>query len=319
MPSADDVGQQLSGPDGAGGQERRVAVCPVCGGRPPWRPVYARWGFHLVRCGGCELMFQDPQPSDEVLAEAYYFDPEFTDALAGAYREWTLAQARQHGDVLARIAPQVPGRVLDVGCSSGAWLEVAAGRGWRGTGVELGPTTAEAARRRGLDVRTGTLADTFGELAADAFDLVTFWDVLEHVRSPAEELELARGLLAPAGRVAVSCPNVEGWYPRATYRLFARLTGVWEHPELPVHLWDFSPRTLGRLLERSGFRVVAARTQGTPFGALRDLKLGEAAVGTGRRAAALRAGFDVLHRAVYPLAQAADRANSMVVVAERRP
>jgi 2-polyprenyl-3-methyl-5-hydroxy-6-metoxy-1,4-benzoquinol methylase len=269
-----------------------------------------------VRCPGCRLVFQDPQPDPAVVESGYYHDPSFTAALFGPLRDWTRRLAEHKVELLEATAGRLePGRALDVGCSSGAWLEVAGERGWRATGIELGATTAEAARRRGLDVRTGTLDDVAPVLAGERFDLITFWDVLEHVRDPRRELALAARMLSPRGVLAASTPNIEGWYPRLTYRLLARRTHVWEHPELPLHIHDFGPATITRLLDRAGFRVTGLRTWAIPYSFYRETVLSSRALG--RRGLALRAAFRALQLAVYPPAQLFDRSNALAVAAVR--
>jgi SAM-dependent methyltransferase len=291
----------------------------LCEAPGPFATLYERHGHRLVRCPSCRLVFQDPQPSEAALARAYYHDLGFARALEGELRPRALATARaklerlRPGELLAAGA-----RVLDVGCSSGAWLELAEEAGFEATGVEIGEATAAAARERGLDVITGTLAEALPRLGDTHFDLITFWDVLEHLHDPRRELELARGLLAPGGLVAASFPNVEGLYPRLTLRLLARRTGVWEHPELPVHLYDFAPATARRLFEQSGFELRRLETTAIDFEFFRDVALSPERIGGGRRAALLRAAFDGLHRVAYPLARLGDRGNSIFLVAGAR-
>jgi SAM-dependent methyltransferase len=291
--------------------------CIVCGQGPPFPALYSRDGFTLVRCPGCRLVFLDPQPGAELLERAYYHDEAFSRALMGELRQTTLERAREKLAHLRAAGALRPGmRVLDVGASSGAWLEVAAEAGARSAiGVELGAGTAAAARARGLDVRTGTLEDVLPSLAGEQFDLITFWDVLEHLPDPRHELHLALGLLRPGGHLAATFPNVEGLYPRLTYRLFARRTGVWEYPELPVHFYDFSPVTARRLLERLGYEVEAIRTFATPYDFYRETSLSPQRTGAGRRRRALRAAFDAVHRVAYPVARLTDRGNAQFVLA----
>lgn len=296
-------------------------ACIVCGSTGPFTSLYERYGHCLVRCGGCGLVFQDPQPSEELLAGAYYSDAEFARALMSDLREITLSNARHKVELLAasRTLPVPGSALLDVGASSGAWLEVAAeAAGLVGTGVELGEATAAAARVRGLDIRTGTLDDARPGLADQRFDLITFWDVLEHLSDPRHELSLASELLAPGGAVAATFPNSAGLYPRLTYRLFAKRTGIWEYPELPVHLYDFSPSTASALFERAGFEVVAIRTFPTPYGFYRATSLAPERTGPGWRGRLVRGAFDLTHRVAYPVARLLDRGNSMFIVARRR-
>ncbi len=291
-------------------------ACIVCGGHGPFGVLHTRDGFVLVRCPACRLVFQDPPPDEALLERAYYHDEAFSRALLGELRQTTLDRAHEKLAPLRAAGVLRPGlRVLDVGASSGAWMEVALGEGLEAVGVELGAATAAAARARGLDVRTGTLAQALDGLGDARFDLITFWDVLEHLPDPRHELRLARGLLAPGGHVAVTFPNVEGLYPRLTYRLLRRVTGVWEHPELPVHLYDFSPRTARRMLEAVDYEVLTVATSATPYDFLRATALSPARTGHGRRGRLVRGAFDALHRVAYPLARLSDRGNAQFVLA----
>lgn len=295
--------------------EAGVRRCIVCDARAPF-PTYFSWSrYRLARCE-CGLVFRDPQPDDSEFEDSgYYQDETFSEALLGELRETTMFNARRKVVLLRDAGVNLDGaRVLDVGASSGAWLEVATAQGCHATGVELGATTAAAARERGLDVRTGTLDDALGLLGDERFDLITFWDVLEHLRDPRHELALARGLLKPGGRLAMTFPNVEGLYPQLTYRLLARPTGVWEYPEVP-HLYDFSPRTTQRLLAGSGYAVERVQTYATPYGFYRSTSLSPGRTGRGRRGKLIRATFDAVHKVAYPLARATNRGNSMFVLA----
>jgi SAM-dependent methyltransferase len=165
-----------------------------------------------------------------------------------------------------------PGRLLDVGCSAGFFLACALAAGWEAQGVELSDDAAELARRRGLDVVTGTIE--LAELAPRSFDVVTMWDVLEHVEDPLATLRQAAELLGDGGLLFVSTPNVDGLFPRFSYRL-ARLAGRWPHPEPPRHLFQFSKATLGRFLREAGFETIETIDRRIPlgytFGRLRDL------------------------------------------------
>ncbi len=296
-----------------------AGICIVCGDAGPHPEIYQRWNHVLVRCRTCALVFQHPQPSIGELEATHYNDPGFTDLLFGSLRAQTVALAKQRLELLQHLeVDKGPGRALDVGCSSGAWIELLAGRGWEPVGIEIGEATSSRARERlGLDVRTGTLETVSPSLQPGSFDMVTFWDVLEHVPNPLSNLRLARTLLNPDGVLAITCPNIGGWFPRLSYHLFARTTGVWEYPELPVHLYDFEPATLTRLLQQSGFEDVRTVTFNTDFSHFAGTTLSPEALGRGPRASALKAAYRALRLVVYPLARAADRGNSMMVVARK--
>lgn len=292
-----------------------MTTCHVCGAAPPFRRIFEDAGCVLVRCPKCTLVFQSPQPSDEVLAATYYHDAEWTEVLETGFRQIVVDRAHTHLGLLRTLGADIRPPVLDVGCSSGAWLELARDVGWPGVGVELGEATAQAARAHGLEVHVGTLEEASAELEPGSFGLVTFWDVIEHLRAPRTDLRLAHSLLRPGGLLAATMPNVDGWYPRVTYRLLARTTGRWEYPELPVHLFDFSPRTIRALLEDEGFTDVVVRTYPVPFWYYRMTRFPH--FGTRLRRRLLRLAFEALRVLIYPAARLADRSNTLIVVARR--
>ena len=137
-------------------------------------------------------------------------------------------------------------------------------------------------------------------------------------RDPRHELELARTLLTPEGLIAATFPNVEGLYPQLTYRLLAARTGVWEYPELPVHLYDFAPQTARALLSRQGYNVQRIRTFATPYQFYRSTSLSPERLGS-KRGPILRAAFNALHLIAYPVGRVIDRGNSMFVLARASP
>jgi SAM-dependent methyltransferase len=290
--------------------------CILCGRPEPFEPFFEAGGCVMVRCPDCGLVFQHPQPSAEVLDQTSFCSPQFADELMGPLRELTLTRARERLEALQPLIAGRSGATLDVGCSSGAWLEVIEAEGWTGSGVELSENVAATARDRGLDVHAGSLSDAMPKLKDSRFDLITFWDVLEHVRDPRVELEQALELLADDGLIAATLPNLGGWYPRTTYRLFAKRIGVWEYPELPVHLYDFDKTTLARLLKGSGLEVAASKTWNAPFSYYRQTTLSPQAVG-GRKGPLIRGAFGLLHRLIYPLARLTDHGNTQFAAARR--
>ncbi len=285
--------------------------CAACGAGGPFALVFRRGPWTLARCPVCGLVFQEPQPSLDSMPGLYYFDPAFARRLEGELAPVARARAAEKLPLLCRAGVKAGGPALDVGCSSGEWLEVARDAGWQPQGVEVG-ATADVARRRGFEVHTGTL-ESATHLAGDRFALITLWDVLEHLHDPLDALRRVARLLRPGGLVAMTFPNVEGWYPRLTYQLLARPFGVWEHPELPVHLFDLSPATAGRLVRRAGLAVQYVTTMPMPFEAIRPRLTGE----LGRRGRALRPAFEVLRLLVYPPARVFDRGNAMFLLARR--
>jgi methionine biosynthesis protein MetW len=149
-------------------------------------------------------------------------------------------------------------RVLDVGCGAGGVTLIAnEGKGNDVHAIEPDPDRAAVACKRGIDVHTGIL-DMSYIAANNPFDVVMSSDVLEHLVSPAEMLDLFRRVLRPGGTVIVSVPNVAHWSVRANL-----LIGRFEYEALGImdatHLRWFTSKSIVRLFEDAGFDVVSLR------------------------------------------------------------
>jgi len=254
-----------------------VAACNACGA-PDAAPLLSKDGYDLVRCGRCGLISVANPPDDEQRSRLYSFETGYhaslvDDAASVAFHE---REAALNLRVLRRFVKA--GRLLDIGCSTGLFLRKARDAGWRAQGLEYSPDSSRIAREQHhLEVRTGELLpDTY---PAETFDVVTMWDVIEHVPDPFTTLVRIRRILAPDGRVLLKTPNATGLYPRLSLKL-AALLGFWGHAEPPGHLFQFSVESLSRMAERAGFRVVGVCHQriplsysfGTPRGWFRSAK-----------------------------------------------
>jgi 2-polyprenyl-3-methyl-5-hydroxy-6-metoxy-1,4-benzoquinol methylase len=205
--------------------------------------------FHMVQCRECGLIYQNPQlDTQEVLTyypEHYhsYYSP------IGQETSWFRRLDRQRGVqrrcqvVQKRV--EKPGKLLDVGCGTGIFINGMYQNGWQVFGSDLNPKIVELAQKHlGFDIRTGELAEI--GYPDNFFDVVTMWDVLEHVHDPRRTLvEIAR-ILKPGGWVLMNTPNPVG--------LDARIFGTtWIGWDVPRHLHVMSPTVMSRYLEETGF------------------------------------------------------------------
>lgn len=197
----------------------------------------------LAQCRSCSLIYLNPRPRSEIILSGYSEaeDPLFTDqndARITAFRR-TLRK------VVRRLGMETRGkRLLDVGCAGGAFLVAAREHGFDTVGIEPSRWMAAFGRKRyGLDIRDGILEA--GLFPRASFDVVTLWDVIEHLPHPHETLSLARTLLKPDGLLLVNYPDPSS--------VAARILG-WRWPFwLSVHLLYYTPKTMDAQLRRAGF------------------------------------------------------------------
>lgn len=143
------------------------------------------------------------------------------------------------------------GRLLDVGCGSGATLLTMQERGWRVEGVDFDARAVDAARASGLEVRLGSLESQ--QYPERSFDAVTMVHLIEHVHDPVALVRESHRILKPGGRLAILTPNARSW----GHAVFGP---AWRGLEPPRHLQIFTPSALRTAVETAGFRQCLVRT-----------------------------------------------------------
>ncbi len=247
--------------------ERASLLCNCCGSDRAG-PLFTKNGYRLVRCEDCNLAYIANPPDEAAIAALYTARSDYhTRLLDPASDEFSrMARiARQHIAMLRKFSSDLAGkRVLDIGCSSGLFLAEAKRAGMETHGAELSPETALfAAEHFGLEVHPGDWREA--GYAPGSFDVITLFDVIEHLPDPMAELRAIRPLLRPGGLLLQSTPDIDGLFPRLSYKLAHRLD-YWPDPEPPYHLFQFSQATLSEMLERAGYRAGDARHVSMPLG-----------------------------------------------------
>ena len=224
--------------------------------------------YAIVRCRSCGLMFVDPVPSADVVMDVYEGEQYFQDYhVPGSgtvgYLEGLEDINPYDETTLGLLEPYcASGRLLDVGCAGGRFLARARARGYGVAGVEPNPAMATHARNSlGLDVRLGTLSDVAPLFGAAAFDIVHLADVLEHVLDLDESLARIRAALKPGGVLVLQQPVT---YNRSLFSMLLRVNMLLKSdrysPYPPLHVWEFTPATLRRLLTAHGFHLLRLRS-----------------------------------------------------------
>jgi len=241
-----------------GVQSQELSRCPACNSAS-FSPAFRHSGYQLVRCDMCRLLFVNPQAPAMVTDQIYekvYFDKR--DVATGSVapekvKEFRLLSGKERlADIEKTKRP--PGRLLDVGCAEGFFLESAKAGGWECYGVELSSFGAEVARQAGVgEIFTGTLRDA--KYPDNHFDVVTMFDVIEHLHDPKVELEEVLRILKPGGMYYTLTPDAKS--PPA------RLMGKrWFEIKPPEHLFYFSGGNMQDLLRSVGFERISSHSGG---------------------------------------------------------
>ena len=206
----------------------------------------------LVKCPQCGLIFQNPRLAIDEME--IHYPPDYDSYLPATGPEkssWLMSKAINYG-IYKRckvVREQFrEGNILDIGCATGEFLSGMSNYpGWRTFGVEPNHYAANLARQKyGLDVFIGTLEQAAYQ--SGFFDVITLWDVFEHLHDPVGTLNEIHRILKTKGIVIVRVPNAYSW----DARLFKQ---YWAGLDAPRHLYVFEPLTLKMIFTLAGFDV----------------------------------------------------------------
>ena len=212
--------------------------------------------FTVVKCSSCGLMRTNPRPSPHTIG--FYYPDNY-----GPYVGTKVQHARPKSaswlkrllrptfryifnSNMMTLPAMAPGRMLEIGCASGAFLHHMAGEGWRVQGIEFSEKAAQTAAGLGYRVHAGPLETA--PQPEEAFDLIVGWMVLEHLHDPIACLRKLHGWVKPGGYLVLSVPNANS----IDFRLFNNYCYA---NHLPNHLFHFTPRTLTRVLADGGWEL----------------------------------------------------------------
>ena len=228
-------------------------ICPVCGQvgtqhflSAPDRFEARTVDYSLLRCPNCDLVWLDNPPPPEHMGQHYTVDYDRKIAAGGeAPGHW-----RERTETLAKYKQQ--GSILDLGCSSGAFLETLKGGRWELFGIEMSPDMAKIAEARcGAKIFVGDVLDA--PFAPGSFDAITCFHVFEHMYHPKEILQRVSYWLKPGGIFYMMVPNIHSAGGR-TFKSY------WYALELPRHLFHWSPKALRHLAQAVDLQEVSVTT-----------------------------------------------------------
>lgn len=207
--------------------------------------------FYLVRCRRCGLMYVNPRPTPE---EISYYYPKDYHAYKIPSKNSLLARLDYYYGMHKRCKAVITqsglrsGRVLDIGCSFGGFLDFMRRYGeWDLYGVEINAEAASyAIERLGLNVFIGNLQDAC--YPSEFFDIITLWNVLEHLHCPQSTLFEINRIIRPGGLLVISLPNLHS----IEAKIFGR---YWAGLDAPRHLYIYTLDTLNQALSLAGFAI----------------------------------------------------------------
>lgn len=263
----------------------QAVACYLCGAAAQ-RILMALKGrdgqpYRAMRCPACGVVYAHPQPplretpGSVALADQYdegYYESNWGEEGKG-YRDETklalmLEESDRQREAIRELTGIGTGRLLDIGCGDGRYIAGFQRAGWDVTGVEISPVAVQWAREQfQVEVIEGALEEA--ELPANGFDVVRMKHCIEHLRDPADAVRRVYDLLRPGGVVVIDTDNADGLRSRLevlvrhvcgplavwAVKTFMKkeLGGRYGRLTPPVHLYQFTPRSLERLLCTAGF------------------------------------------------------------------
>lgn len=211
---------------------------------------------HLVSCQTCGFVFSEKIPSEIELIEHYdgYGRNDYLSPLT----------IKRYNELLTEFEKfRNTNKILDVGCGVGYFLEVALERGWEVYGTEYTDHAVEICSRKGISMKQGKLNTS--DFVPESFDIITSFEVLEHINNPIEEIKNFHTLLRKGGLSYITTPNFNSLL---RYKLKEEYNVI----TYPEHLCYYTPKTLSRLFKINGFKKSKIRTTGISISRLRAKK-----------------------------------------------
>ena len=232
--------------------------CPGCDSEDR-RDLFQKSGGFYVACNNCKMIYLNPVFKDEYLEEFYRNNNQVTGEMAAADSDFYSALYNKGLSLIAENFA-APGRILDVGCSAGAFLDIAKSSGWDCCGLELNAKDAEVSRGKGHNVQETLLSSAKFE---EKFDAISLWDVFEHIKNGTDFLNGAKKVLNKDGIVFIQSPTRDSLAARIMRSDCNVFDGL-EH----VNLYCYE--TLLRICNATGFELLNYETVISEIGVINN-------------------------------------------------
>ncbi len=229
--------------------------CPNCHSNDSIPRVFVR-GFNYVTCRRCGLVFLNPQLTNQALRELYNDEDVrrfFFEKLLLPFGERDQRADFQQRAIFLRSLLKAPSpKLLDVGCAAGNFLEIAGAINFQGEGLELNEMYIDYIRTHRSSITVADKRLDEMHYPPESFDVVTLWDVLEHLPEPNDVLKEIARILKPGGVLGFSTIN----HNCINERL---LHGRWRYYMPPDHVCSFTPAVLITMLKTHGFSIISIK------------------------------------------------------------
>ena len=241
--------------------------CSLCQKEGRFKIKYVLPKFNIVQCANCCLLARDviysKKEIEDLYSKDYFCELQKDYFSAGISQDFkTSLRVKDFTQRLKKIVTYSKikkGKILDVGCGTGIFLKIAKDKGWKTTGVEISKYAAQTATEKfHLKVLCKELEEA--KFKSNYFDVISGWDLIEHVENPTRLIKEIKRILKPKGYIALQTTMTDSllfmiadYSYRFTFGKFSILAEI----AYPVHHSNhFSRKTLKDLLQRNGFEIV---------------------------------------------------------------
>lgn len=220
-------------------------ACPICGPEAKQLSLHRFGVYHIIKCASCGLVFLSPRLTEKAILTLYSNQEYYISEVSGqGYDEYLdvrhnwIKTFNRRLDQVAKY--QQKGKVLDIGCGPGFFLEAAQAKGYEVYGLDPSDYIVKVARKKfGIKVQKGVIETA--DYPIESFDLITAFDTFEHVYHPSEWLKAVHRVLKKGGHLAITTPNPES--------VLSKISGRnWVSYKLPEHVYYWAPRTIRQML-----------------------------------------------------------------------
>jgi 2-polyprenyl-3-methyl-5-hydroxy-6-metoxy-1,4-benzoquinol methylase len=214
-----------------------------------------------VRCGECSLIYVSLVLREDILIQFWREELAWKNVLKSQPQLDMDILKFGYGLDLADSYLQGPRDLLDIGAGNGDFVLMAQERGWRAVAMELNLESVASLERAGIQVIVRPIE--ISDIELGSFNLITMWEVLEHLTEPKSVLFECRRVLPDNGLLLILVPNSDSLVTRLLHEKSDTFGGH-------SHLNHFNPKSLTILLESMGFEIIELETVITELGAINN-------------------------------------------------